>query len=154
MAATPESKAKAKIKKLLNKYGAYSHMPVQNGMGAPTLDFVCCYGGLYLAIEAKAPGKKPSARQLKTMSQISAAGGVALCVGTNDEQFEALEKLLKALHDKRISFSQAPEAAAGASTTSSEVGGCGGHPKVEIRCRRSWSCIGRTSPKCIRYPAP
>ncbi len=110
--AKGKSKAKAKIKKLLNKYGAYSHMPVQNGMGAPTLDFVCCYGGLYLAIEAKAPGKKPSARQLKTMSQISAAGGVALCVGTNDEQFEALEKLLKALHDKRISFSQAPEAAA------------------------------------------
>ena len=54
---------RSRIKKLLNKYGAYSHMPVQNGMGLPTLDFVCCYGGLYLAIEAKAPGKKPTQRQ-------------------------------------------------------------------------------------------
>lgn len=108
---TPEGKVKARIKKLLNKYGAYSHMPVQNGMGAPTLDYVCCYGGLYLAIEAKAEGKKPSKRQLKTMSQISAAGGVALCVGTNEADFEVLEKLLKAFHGKRISFNAAPQAA-------------------------------------------
>jgi hypothetical protein len=106
---TPEGKAKQRIKKLLNKYGVYSHMPVQNGMGAPTLDFICCFNGMYLAIEAKAPGKKPTARQLKTMSQISKAGGVAIVVGTEEEQFTALEKLLDALHDKRISFSEAPE---------------------------------------------
>lgn len=112
MGTTPEGKAKQRIKKLLNKYGVYSHMPVQNGMGAPTLDFVCCYNGLYLAIEAKAPGKKPTERQLKTMSQISKAGGVAICVGTNEEQFNALETLLIALHDKRIGFSKAPEAPA------------------------------------------
>lgn len=110
MASTPEGKVKQRIKRLLNKYGAYSHMPVQNGMGSPTLDFVCCYGGLYLAIEAKAPGKKPTERQLKTMSQISAAGGVALVCGTDEEQFEALETLLIALHDKRIGFSQTPKA--------------------------------------------
>lgn len=107
--STPEGKTKTRIKKMLNKYGVYSHMPVQNGMGAPTLDFVCCYGGLYIAIEAKAPGKKPSDRQLKTMSQISAAGGVALCVGTNEADFDSLEKLLEMLNGKRISFTEAPK---------------------------------------------
>lgn len=108
--STPEGKVKQRIKKLLNKYGVYSHMPVQNGMGAPTLDFICCYNGLYFAIEAKAKGKHPSDRQLKTMEQISKAGGVAIVVGTTEEQFESLEKFLKAFHDKRISFSKAPEA--------------------------------------------
>ena len=109
MATTPEGKAKARIKKLLNKYGAYSHMPVSNGMGAPTLDFITCHRGLYLGIEAKAPGKKASARQLKTMGQITKAGGVALVVGTTEDQFDALEKILKALHGKRISFTETPE---------------------------------------------
>lgn len=107
--STPESKAKQRVKKLLNKYGVYSHMPVQNGMGAPTLDFVCCYKGLYLAIETKAPGKKPTQRQMKTMSQIAKAGGVAMVVGTTEAQFGALEKFLEALHDKRISFSETPK---------------------------------------------
>ena len=109
---TPEGKAKQRVKKLLNKYGVYSHMPVQNGMGAPTLDFICCYNGLYLAIETKAPGKKPTQRQLKTMTKIAKAGGVAMVVGTTEDQFKALENFLVALHDKRISFSKAPEAAA------------------------------------------
>ncbi len=110
--STPEAKAKQRIKKLLNKYGVYSHMPVQNGMGAPTLDFICCYKGLYLAIEAKAPGKKPTTRQLKTMEQIAKAGGIAMTVGTTEAQFEALEKFLEALYDKRISFTEAPKTGA------------------------------------------
>jgi hypothetical protein len=107
--STPEGKVKTRIKKLLNQYGAYSHAPVQNGMGQPSLDFICCYNGLYLAIEAKAPGKHPSERQLKTMEQISKAGGVAIVVGTSEESFDGLERLLKGLHGKRISFSKAPE---------------------------------------------
>ncbi len=57
MANTPEGKVKDKIKKMLKEHGAYFHMPVQNGMGAPTLDFVGCYCSHYFAIEAKAPGK-------------------------------------------------------------------------------------------------
>lgn len=91
--ATPEGKVKAKIKKLLNKHGVYSHMPVQNGMGAPSLDYVCCFRGLYIAIEAKAPGKKPTPRQHKTMQQIRAAGGYAFVVH-DDETLELLERVL------------------------------------------------------------
>ncbi len=98
--ATPEAKVKAAIKKLLNQYGVYSHMPVQNGMGAPTLDFVCCYKGLYIGIEAKANGKQPTERQRKTMRQISKAGGVAIWV--DETRLEALEKLLIQLQNTEV----------------------------------------------------
>lgn len=77
---TPEGKVKEQVKKLLKEYGAYYHMPVQNGMGAPTLDFICCMGGRYLGIETKSPGKLATARQQKTMQEINAAGGITLVV--------------------------------------------------------------------------
>lgn len=93
MATTPEGKIKARVKKLLNQHGAYSHMPVQNGMGSPSLDFVCCFRGLYVAIEAKAPGKKPTKRQEKTMAQIRKAGGLAFVV-SNEETLDLLERWL------------------------------------------------------------
>jgi hypothetical protein len=96
MATTPEGKIKAKVKKLLNRHKVYSHMPVQNGMGSPTLDFVCCFLGAYLAIETKAPGKKPTPRQQKTMGQIRAAEGLALVVSCDDD-IEKLDQLLTGL---------------------------------------------------------
>ena len=102
--ATPEGKVKQKIKKLLNQYGVYSHMPVQNGMGAPTLDFVCCINGIYLSIEAKTRGKKPTTRQEKTMSQISAAGGIAIWV--DEDRYDKLEELLKKLSGLQITFNE------------------------------------------------
>lgn len=102
---TPEGKIKSRIKKLLNKYGAYTHMPVQNGMGAPSLDFVCCYRGLYIAIEAKAPGKKPTKRQQRTMEKIRNAHGYAFLVH-DDETIELLERFLiimGAMMDEEVS---------------------------------------------------
>lgn len=75
---TPEGIVKDQVKKLLKEYGAYYHAPVQNGMGSPTLDFICCWRGKYLAIETKAPGKGPTPRQLKTLIAIATAGGLAL----------------------------------------------------------------------------
>jgi hypothetical protein len=93
--STPEGLVKQKIKKLLNKYGAYSHMPVSNGMGAPSLDYICCINGMYLGIEAKTRGKKPSPRQVKTMASISKAGGMAIWV--DEDRLESLEKLLQKL---------------------------------------------------------
>ena len=100
--STPEAKVKQKIKKLLNKYGAYSHMPVQNGMGAPTLDYVCCIKGMYVSIEAKTRGKKPTPRQIKTMGQISNAGGVAIWV--DEDRLESLEQLLQKLKTLEVKF--------------------------------------------------
>lgn len=50
-------------------------MPVQNGMGEPALDFHVCHAGFYAAIETKAPGKKPTPRQMQTIRKVVASGG-------------------------------------------------------------------------------
>jgi hypothetical protein len=73
--STPEGKVKEEIKKLLKHHDVYYFMPVQNGMGSPTLDFICCVKGRFFAVEAKAPGKEPTDRQRLTMEKISLAGG-------------------------------------------------------------------------------
>lgn len=77
---TPEGKVKDRVKKLLKEYGAYWHMPVQNGMGAPSLDFICCLNGLYFAIETKVEGGKMTPRQEKTASEIRSVGGKVFVV--------------------------------------------------------------------------
>jgi hypothetical protein len=82
---TPEGKIKAKVKALLQKYGAYWHMPVQNGMGAPALDFHVCHRGKYFGIETKADGKALTPRQAMTKREIEQAGGIVLVVSNEDE---------------------------------------------------------------------
>lgn len=85
---TPEGKVKNKVKEVLRKHGVYWHCPVQNGMGAPSLDFICCFNGHYLAIETKAPGKKPTPRQEITISEIEKSGGKVFVI---DGDCSALE---------------------------------------------------------------
>jgi len=96
--STPESKIKEQVKVLLRKYQAYFHMPVMNGLGAPTLDFVCCLKGRYFGIETKAPGKKPTPRQENTMKQIREAGGLAFVI---DGDMTILETWLKLINGER-----------------------------------------------------
>jgi Holliday junction resolvase len=94
MAQTPEGKVKDKVKRLLKKYGAYYFMPVQSGYGAPTLDILACYRGIFVAIETKAPGKKPTARQELTIKQIKEARGQVYVIdGDTSELEELLERL-------------------------------------------------------------
>lgn len=91
---TPENRVKVRVRKLLDSFGVYRHSPVQNGMGAPSLDFVCCYKGLYFAIETKAGTKRPTPRQEDTMSRIQQAGG--RCFLVNEvEGLDLLELWLK-----------------------------------------------------------
>jgi len=90
--ATPESKVKDAVKKMLKEYKAYQHWPVQTGYGAPTLDCIACVAGLYIAIETKAPGKKPTPRQLLTMEEINNAGGITLVVDGDLTELEATLK--------------------------------------------------------------
>lgn len=78
--STPEGKVKDKVKKVLKQHGAYWHMPVQGGFGAPCLDINVCFNGRYAAVETKAPGKKPTPRQLLTIAEIEAAGGKVFVV--------------------------------------------------------------------------
>lgn len=77
---TPEGRVKDKIKSKLQAFGIYYFMPVQNGMGKPALDFFCCHQGTFIGIEAKAPGKQATERQLNTMREIKNAGGYTFVV--------------------------------------------------------------------------
>lgn len=92
---------------MLKKLCAYWHMPVQNGMGSPCLDFACCVPivitsdmvgrtvGMYVAIETKAPGKKPTPRQLATKTAIEAAHGKVLVIDGDLEQLEHLRMYIE-----------------------------------------------------------
>jgi hypothetical protein len=72
---TPEGKVKAIGQKMMRLYAnVYYHMPVQNGMGNPTLDFIICCNGYSMAVETKTPGKKATPRQEITMEAMRKAG--------------------------------------------------------------------------------
>lgn len=85
---TPEGKIKAAVKAVLKTYGAYWHCPVQNGMGAPSLDFICCFRGKYFAVETKSPGKRPTPRQEITISEIEKAGGKVFVIDGDCSELE------------------------------------------------------------------
>jgi hypothetical protein len=85
---TPEGRVKAMVKRRLQKeFGdkLYWFMPVQNGMGAPALDFFCCAFGRFLAIETKKPGGKMTPRQLTTRDAIVAAHGTVWVVDSEKD---------------------------------------------------------------------
>ena len=82
--STPESKVKLKVKGLLKTHGAYWHCPVQNGLGAPTLDFVGCHLGRFFGIETKAGNKAATPRQENTMHEMEQAGGATFLI--NEER--------------------------------------------------------------------
>ena len=83
--ATPESKVKDKIKAICKARGAYYAMPVMGGMASNgTPDFLICYKGRFIAIEAKAGKGKPTALQLVRLKEIDKAGGVAIVINENN----------------------------------------------------------------------
>lgn len=90
---TPEGRVKAACKRLLDNRGIYYFMPMQNGMGVVGIpDLICCWGGRFLAIETKAPGKRGnvSANQERQLGLIDKAGGLAIVV----DDVKQLEELL------------------------------------------------------------
>lgn len=93
---TPEGKVKEKIKKLFHRYGVYYHMPVMNGMGAPTLDFIASPNGRFMAVEAKVDGKDLTARQKVTKADMEASGGFVFKV-SNDNELAIVEAYLNLL---------------------------------------------------------
>lgn len=90
---TPEGKMKARVDKLLRAAETYCLKPVQNGMGAPALDYHGCHKGQAFFIETKAPGKHPTARQVNTMKKVTAAGGSVLVI-SDDSDLEELQAWL------------------------------------------------------------
>ena len=100
MAATPESKVKAKIKAILKEHGVYYAMPIGTGYGnAGVPDFLCCIKGKFLAIEAKANGGKTTALQDKNLRDIETAGGIT-CV-LNEDNVSALGGYLNLMTEKK-----------------------------------------------------
>jgi len=98
MASTPEGKVKAKVKSMLAEFGmaVYSHWPVQNGMGKPTLDCIICAYGFYIAIETKVEGKNPTPRQQLTISEITLAKGLTFVV-RNERDVDQVRQAIRLL---------------------------------------------------------
>lgn len=107
--ATPEGKVKDAIKKLLKVHGIWFYMPMQNGMGVHGIpDLICCYEGLFIGIETKAPLKTPTtweqrwnkatANQQNRMTEIQEAGGIAF-VADDVSQVEEVLNGIKPLAD-------------------------------------------------------
>ena len=94
MAATPESKVKAEIKKILKDNGVYYAMPMGTGYGNSGVpDFLCCVNGKFLAIEAKAGKGQTTALQKKHIADIESAGGDAWVV--REDNIVHLEAYIK-----------------------------------------------------------
>jgi len=100
MASTPESKVKAKIKAILKEHGVYYAMPIGTGYGnAGVPDFLCCFNGRFLAIEAKANGGVTTALQNKNLRDIETAGGIT-CV-LSEDNVSALGGYLNLMTEKK-----------------------------------------------------
>jgi hypothetical protein len=83
--ATPESKVKDQIKKILKAYDVYYAMPMGTGYGnAGVPDFLCCVNGCFVAIEAKAGKGTTTALQDKNLQQIKDSGGHAYVINENN----------------------------------------------------------------------
>lgn len=98
MAATPESKVKAKIHKVLAQHDAYAvnyigGMHANNG----TPDILACVYGMFIGIEAKAGNNRPTDLQISNLRRIQEAGGSALVI--NEANLPYLNGIL---HTMRI----------------------------------------------------
>jgi len=94
--ATPESKVKVAVVKLLHKYDAYYFFPATHGYGRSGVpDIVCCIKGNFVAIECKAGANKPTTLQEREINKIRTAMGYAMVV--NEDNMDLLEQVLKEL---------------------------------------------------------
>ena len=94
---TPEGKVKARINRILTQAkNVWYFMPVQNGMGKATLDYLGWQDSCAFAIEAKAPGKLPTPRQMMTIADMRKAGAKVFIIdGTDEFPFEPLIRWLE-----------------------------------------------------------
>lgn len=97
---TPEGKVKAKIDAILKKYNVYYFKPRGTGMGRSGIpDYVCCFYGHFIAIEAKTVGKGLTALQTKEFNDIADHHGIVVQI--NEENLHVIERLLDEIQ-KRV----------------------------------------------------
>lgn len=98
---TPEGKVKAEVKKILASFGDKidGFWPVPSGYGESHLDYVGCANGWFFCIETKAPGKKPTPRQLERMRRVDNAKGLVFVIDGTDEfdTYDGLRAMLMML---------------------------------------------------------
>jgi hypothetical protein len=110
MSITPEGKTKSLIKRLLDKWHIASakdsgkmvgasqgwyYMPAQNAFGVTGIpDYIGHFQGKFFAIEAKAPGKKPTGLQALQIAAIIGSSG-AVFVVDGSETLHLFEMWLK-----------------------------------------------------------
>jgi len=91
MAATPESKVKAKGVEIFKRYEAYYFFPAQNGYGrAGVPDAIVCFNGRFLGVEFKAGKNTTTALQDRELANIHKAGGSAMIV--REDNLDSLEE--------------------------------------------------------------
>jgi Holliday junction resolvase len=91
---TPEAKVKKKVVDVLKKNGAYYFFPATGGYGRSGVpDIVCCYRGVFVAIECKAGTNKPTPLQQAEMGKIKQAQGFVLVV--NEDNIGDVTTLLR-----------------------------------------------------------
>lgn len=82
---TPEGKVKKEIKTYLDSIGAYYFMPVPMGYGKRTVDFLVCWRGAFIAIEAKRRKGRAKAFQERILLDIQNAGGETRIITDSEE---------------------------------------------------------------------
>jgi hypothetical protein len=99
--ATPESKVKNKAKLALARLGAYYTFPMTGGYsnsGVP--DILVCYRGIFIGLECKANGNKPTRLQESHIKEINMNGGIAFIV--DEHNIDNLYEFLKERVDEHI----------------------------------------------------
>lgn len=104
--STPEGKVKETIRRAIARLvypgttrpAAFPFMPVQCGFGGVGLDWFLCINRLFVAIEAKAKGKKPTDRQETTMSRIREAGGLTFVIDDMASLAEVMAQICNTCH--------------------------------------------------------
>ena len=92
--ATPEGRVKGQINRAIKTLPrCYKFMPVQSGLGAKSLDYLLCINGLFVAIEAKAPGKDYTPLQREYKKEIEDAGGIVFLVDGPVSLLIAMERI-------------------------------------------------------------
>ncbi len=85
---------KATVDRLLKEHKAYYLKPVQNGMGAPALDYHGTHQGLGYVNQTKPAGKTPTPRQIFTLRQNAAAGAACFVIDGDGPDLMELENWL------------------------------------------------------------
>jgi Holliday junction resolvase len=93
----PESRLQTSIQKALKRRGAFVfkiHGSEYMMSGLP--DLIVCSNGLFVGLEVKMPGERPSIRQGYVHGRIKAAGGTVAVVRSVQEALDVLDRLYTA----------------------------------------------------------